>query len=78
MAIRLGIIGAGIMGERLLRAAEGQEGRAHVQVTSVWDQDAAALGRLGVPGAASADAVLAAAATVGQGGRGRRSARLPA
>ncbi len=58
MAIRLGIIGAGIMGERLLRAAQGAEG---VEVAAVWDRDAAALDRIGAPGAASADAVIDAA-----------------
>jgi len=55
MAIRLGIIGAGIMGERLLRAAQGAE---CVEVASVWDRDTAALDRLGAPGAANADAVI--------------------
>jgi predicted dehydrogenase len=58
MAIRLGVIGAGIMGERLIRAA-GDAGE-HVQVAAVWDQDASILGRLGVPGAAGSDAVIAA------------------
>ena len=63
MAIRLGIIGAGIMGERLLRVAEGQRenGGESFQVASVWDRDAAALARLGVPEAASAEAVIGAA-----------------
>lgn len=61
MAIRLGIIGAGIMGQRVLRAAEGAG--EHVQVASVWDRDAAALDRLrlSAPGAASAEAVIGAA-----------------
>jgi predicted dehydrogenase len=58
MAVRLGIIGAGIMGERLLRAAEGAG--ESVEVAAVWDRDGAALARLGVQGAAGADAVIAA------------------
>ena len=63
MTIRLGIIGAGIMGERLLRVVEGHGKSAGegVHVASVWDHDAAALARLGVPGAASAEAVIEAA-----------------
>ncbi len=61
MAIRLGIIGAGIMGERMLRAAEAQRADAGVQVVAVWDRDAAVLDRLGAPGAASAEAVIGAA-----------------
>ncbi len=61
MAIRLGIIGAGIMGERMLRAAEGQRAEGNVQVAAVWDRDAAVLERLGAPGAASAEAVIGAA-----------------
>ncbi len=60
--LKLGIIGAGIMGERLLRAALGQPG---VAVSGVWDPVASALARLGadpgVPALASADAVVAAA-----------------
>jgi predicted dehydrogenase len=62
MAIRLGIIGAGIMGERLLRAAQGAGGAAGepVEVSAVWDQDATATARLGVQPAASADAVIGA------------------
>jgi predicted dehydrogenase len=55
-AIRLGIIGAGLMGERLLRAAEKA---GSVQVVSLWDRDGAALDRLGaVPRAADAAAVI--------------------
>ncbi len=52
----LGIIGAGIMGERLFRAAQaGQD----MQVTGVWDSDPTAIARLGAPAAASADALIA-------------------
>lgn len=61
MTASLGIIGAGIMGERMLRAAEA-EGDS-VVVASVWDQDAAALDRVGVPQerrAGSAQAAIAA------------------
>ena len=56
--VRLGIIGAGIMGERLLRAAQGH---ASVAVSGVWDPAPAALARLGTlaPAAASAEAVIA-------------------
>jgi len=59
MAIRLGIIGAGIMGERLLRVAEGMTDQ--VTVAQVWDQDPAAMDRLGVAHAASAEAVIGVA-----------------
>lgn len=41
--MKLGIIGAGIMGERLLRAAQGQPG---VQITGVWDPAADTMARL--------------------------------
>ena len=59
---RLGIIGAGIMGERMLRAAL-EQASGLVTVTGVWDADPAALDRLGplAPRAASADAVIGAA-----------------
>lgn len=60
---RLGIIGAGIMGERMLRAALDQAGGV-VEVVSVWDASPAALDRLGplLPArAASAQAVIGAA-----------------
>ena len=43
MTIKLGIIGAGIMGERLLRAAQGHPS---VTVSGVWDPASAALTRL--------------------------------
>ena len=60
--IRLGIIGAGIMGERLLRAALDHAGDA-VHVAGIWDANGAALDRLGaaVPErkpAESAEAVI--------------------
>ena len=60
--LKLGIIGVGIMGERLLRAAEGQPG---VHVAGIWDPAATALARLGAtspaPVLSSAEAVIAAA-----------------
>ncbi len=60
---RLGIIGAGIMGERMLRAAVDHAPDL-VQVTAVWDASPAALDRvatLGAPRAASAAAAIDAA-----------------
>lgn len=68
MTIGLGIIGAGIMGERLLRAARDHAADA-VHVTAIWDQAPAALSRIGaaLPGtaaAASAEAVIAGAECV--------------
>ena len=60
--IRLGIIGAGIMGERMLRAAVEHAGDV-VAVCAVWDANGAALDRLGglVPvRAESAAAVIGA------------------
>lgn len=65
MAVRLGIIGAGIMGERLLRAA--RDAPDVVQVSGVWDPSGAALDRvapLGAPRAASAAALLEGAECV--------------
>lgn len=61
--LRLSIIGYGIMGERLLRAAL-DHASDFVTVTGVWDPAAEAMARLGrdlpqVPQAASADALLA-------------------
>jgi predicted dehydrogenase len=58
--IRLGVIGAGIMGERLLRAAQESEA---VTISGVWDPEAQALDRVGaaLPGlkrAGSADVVI--------------------
>jgi hypothetical protein len=64
-ATTLGVIGYGIMGERLLRAAVAHESGA-IAVAGVWDPSPAAMARLaadlpGVPRLADADAVLAAA-----------------
>lgn len=61
--IGVGVLGAGIMGERLLRAAGGQD---VVGIVGLWDPAAAALTRLssempGLPVMASADAVIDAA-----------------
>ena len=56
--LKLGIIGAGIMGERLVRAAHGQPG---VTITGIWDPAASALARLDAPALPSAAAVIAAA-----------------
>ncbi len=61
--IRLGILGAGIMGERMLRAAL-EHASESVEVSGIWDPSAAALSRIGstlpsVPLAASAELVLA-------------------
>ena len=47
--LKLGIIGAGIMGERLVRAAHGQPG---VTITGIWDPAASALARPGRAGPA--------------------------
>src|SRR5271156_6353925 len=60
--IRLGILGAGIMGERLLRAALDHAADS-VQVTGIWDPSVAAMARIGaalpaVPRFASAEEVL--------------------
>lgn len=67
MTIGVGIIGAGIMGERLLRAALEHAGDV-VHVTGLWDHAPAALDRVGdVPGvrrAASAEAVIEGAECV--------------
>lgn len=62
--IRLGILGAGIMGERLLRAALEHAGES-VTVTGLWDPSDAAMDRIGaalpaVPRLASADRVIEA------------------
>lgn len=61
--VGLGIVGFGIMGERLLRAALGEAG-GPVRVTGVWDPSAEAAGRLagvapGVPMLGDAAAVIA-------------------
>ena len=62
MTVGVGIIGAGIMGERLLRAALEHASDA-VHISGIWDQAPAALDRIAaaVPGvnrAASAEAVI--------------------
>ncbi len=61
--MKLGIIGAGIMGERLLRAAQGQAG---IAISGIWDPAAPPLQRLaaelpGLPVLATPDEVVAAA-----------------
>ena len=60
--ITLGIIGAGIMGERMLRAALEQAADT-VRVTGIWDPSPTALARLAAlaPHAASAEALIAGA-----------------
>ena len=63
-AIRLGVIGAGIMGERMLRAAV-EHAADSVRIAGVWDPAEAARARIasGLPGlslAASAEALIAA------------------
>ena len=67
--ITLGVIGAGIMGERMLRAALEQASEL-VRVTGIWDPSAEALARIGglAPHAGSA-ASLIAGADCGFGGR---------
>jgi predicted dehydrogenase len=59
--ITLGIIGAGIMGERMLRAALDQAADV-VKVAAIWDPSAAALARIGTlaPHAAGPEALIAA------------------
>ena len=64
MATRLGFIGFGIMGERLLRAALNHDNDV-ITVAGVFDPDPAAAGRIasiapGVPAFATAQAVIAA------------------
>jgi predicted dehydrogenase len=66
--IKLGIIGAGIMGERMARAALEQAADA-VRITGIWDPAAAAMARIGaelpaIPQAASAAALIEAAECV--------------
>ena len=60
--IGLGVIGAGIMGERMLRAALEQAGEL-VRVTGIWDPSTKALARIGAlaPHAGSAAALIAGA-----------------
>lgn len=57
--VRLGIIGAGIMGERMLRAALEQAADS-VVVSGIWDPSAEAMARIGglAPQAASAAALI--------------------
>lgn len=61
MTIGLGVIGAGIMGERLLRVAAEHAGDV-VHVSGVWDLSAEALARVGgisgAPAARSAEEVI--------------------
>ena len=63
--LKLGIIGAGIMGERMLRAAVDQAPDV-VQVSGIWDPSAEALARIGglAPHAGSAAALIAGAECV--------------
>lgn len=63
--VGLGIIGAGIMGERMLRAALKQA-RDSVHVTGIWDPSPAALARVAglAPAAESAAALIAGAECV--------------
>ncbi len=63
--IDLGIIGAGIMGERLARAALEQAGES-VRLTGIWDPNPAAVARItaalpALPSSASAAELIAAA-----------------
>ena len=58
--LKLGIIGAGIMGERMLLAAQ-EHAAEFVQITGVWDQASAALERVGPARSDSARAVIEAA-----------------
>ena len=59
--VRLSVIGAGIMGERLLRAAQ-EHAQGVVEVVSVWDHSAEAMERLKglAPAAGSADEAVEA------------------
>jgi predicted dehydrogenase len=66
--VDLGIIGAGIMGERLARAAL-EHATESVRVVGIWDPSAEAMARIGaelpaIPQLASAEAVIAAAECV--------------
>jgi predicted dehydrogenase len=63
--VRLGIIGAGIMGERMARAATEHAGDS-VRITGMWDPAPEAMARLaaavpGIPAMASPDALIEAA-----------------
>ena len=59
--VRLSIIGAGIMGERLLRAAQ-EHAQGVVEIVSVWDHSGEAMQRVGglAPAAGSADEAIEA------------------
>jgi predicted dehydrogenase len=66
--LKLGIIGAGIMGERLARAALEQAADS-VEIVGIWDPSAASMARIGaalpaIPHLASAQALVEAAACV--------------
>ena len=66
--LALGIIGAGIMGRRMLDAVQGQAA-SPVRIAALWDPDPAALAHIAsaypaVPLAADASAVIAASACV--------------
>lgn len=63
--LKLGIIGAGIMGERLARAAL-EQAAGSVEIVGIWDPSAAAMARIGaelpsVPHLGSAEALTSAA-----------------
>jgi predicted dehydrogenase len=63
--VTIGIIGAGIMGERMLRAAQ-EQASDFVRVIGIWDPSAEALARIGglAPHAHSVPALIAAAQCV--------------
>ena len=63
--ITIGIIGAGIMGERMLHAAQ-EQASDFVRITGIWDPSAEALARIGglAPHAQSVPALIAAAQCV--------------
>lgn len=63
--VKIGIIGAGIMGERMLRAAQ-EQASDFVSLTGIWDPSAEALARVGglTPKAPSVPALIAQAQCV--------------